>query len=67
MATTDTEKAEVLYKFFASVFPGSQASHVLCVPEPPDSGREEQNPSYCKQRLGKVDSVLVWLLRIKTE
>ena len=33
LATTDMKKAEVLNKFFASVFNGRQASHVSCIPE----------------------------------
>jgi len=34
LASTDTEKAEVLNEFFASVFTGSQDSNSTHVPEP---------------------------------
>jgi len=52
LIATDVEKAEVLYKFFASVFKGSQASYFSCIPEPLGGGwrrevfstaREEQD------------------------
>lgn len=52
LIATDMEKAEVLYKFFASVFKGSQASYFSCIPEPLGGGwrrevfstaREEQD------------------------
>ena len=38
LATTDMESAEVLNKLFASIFTGSQASHVSHIPEPLGDG-----------------------------
>ncbi|KFZ53074.1 hypothetical protein N321_03743, partial [Antrostomus carolinensis] len=44
LASAGLKKAEVLNKFFASVFTGSQTSHVSHVPEPLGRGQESRVP-----------------------
>lgn len=46
--STDMEMAEVLSKFFISIFADSQSSYAYCVLQPPGRGLGEQNLSYCK-------------------
>lgn len=49
LATTLTEKAEILSKFFALVFTGSNASHTSHIPQPL-SGGWGSKLSYCKSK-----------------
>lgn len=49
METTDTKKAEVLKKFFASVFTGNQASHYSHIPKPPGVDQERKIPSTARK------------------
>ena len=44
LATTEMEKAEVVNKFFATVFTGSRASHTSHTPEPLGKGQESKIP-----------------------
>lgn len=49
METTDIKKAEVLRKFFVSVFTGRQASHDSHIPEPPGVDQERKIPSTARK------------------